>query len=207
MLSDRIDAGIRLSEKMIQLKAEDCLVLAIPRGGVVVGNPIAKSLGCKLDVVISKKINPPGNREYAIGAIMPDGTIHWNYDVSAYLESSYLKQEIEEKKTAVEDQLKKFRGRSDYDLAGKTVILVDDGIATGATVLVILKWLAKLKPKKIFVATPVIAVDVYEEIKRNCDDVIALLIPTFLNAVSQFYEKFNEVEDKEVLNILSNYVK
>lgn len=207
MLSDRIDAGIRLSEKMIQLKAEDCLVLAIPRGGVVVGNQIAKSLACKLDVVISKKINPPGNREYAIGAIMPDGTIHWNYDVSAYLESSYLKQEIEEKKTAVEDQLKKFRGRSDYDLAGKTVILVDDGIATGATVLVILKWLAKLKPKKIFVATPVVAIDVYEEIKRNCDDVVALLIPTFLNAVSQFYEKFNEVEDKEVLNILSNYVK
>ena len=78
MLSDRIDAGIRLSEKMIHLKAEDCLVLAIPRGGVVVGNQIAKSLGCKLDVIISKKINPPGNREYAIGAIMPDGTILWN---------------------------------------------------------------------------------------------------------------------------------
>ncbi|TLX82127.1 MAG: phosphoribosyltransferase [Thaumarchaeota archaeon] len=207
MLSDRIDAGIRLSEKMIHLKAEDCLVLAIPRGGVVVGNQIAKSLGCKLDVIISKKINPPGNREYAIGAIMPDGTILWNHDVSAYLESSYLKQEIEGKKVAVEAQLKKFRGRSDYDLAGKAVILVDDGIATGATALVILKWLAKLKPKKIFVATPVVAADVYEEIKKNCDTVVALLIPTFLHAVSQFYEKFNEVEDKEVLNILSNYMK
>jgi putative phosphoribosyl transferase len=207
VLSDRIDAGIRLSEKMIHLKTEDCLVLAIPRGGVVVANQIAKSLECKLDVIISKKINPPGNREYAIGAIMPDGTIHWNHDVSAYLESSYLKQEIEEKKAAVEAQLKKFRGRSDYDLAGKAVILVDDGIATGATVLVILKWLAKLKHKKIFVATPVVAADVYEEIKKNCDGVVALLIPTFLNAVSQFYEKFNEVEDKEVLNILSNYMK
>jgi len=207
VLSDRIDAGIKLSEKMIHLKADDCLVLAIPRGGVVVGNQIAKSLGCKLDVVISKKINPPGNREYAIGSIMPDGTIHWNHDVSAYLESSYLKREIGEKKVAVEAQLKKFRGRSDYDLAGKAVILVDDGIATGATVLVILKWLAKLKPKKIFVATPIVAVDVYEEIKKNCDGVVALLIPTFLNAVSQFYEKFNEVEDKEVLNILSHYVK
>jgi putative phosphoribosyl transferase len=207
MLSDRIDAGIRLSEKMIHLNVEDCLVLAIPRGGVVVGNQIAKSLGCKLDVVISKKINPPGNKEYAIGAIMPDGTIHWNHDVSAYLESSYLKQEIEEKKAAVEYHLKKLRGRSDYDLAGKTVILVDDGIATGATVLVILKWLAKLKPKKIFVAAPVVATDIHEEIKRNCDGVVALLIPTFLNAVSQFYEKFNEVEDKEVLNILSNYAK
>jgi len=207
VLSDRIDAGIRLSEKMIHLKAEDCLVLAIPRGGVVVGNQIAKSLGCKLDVIISKKINPPGNREYAIGAIMPDGTILWNHDVSAYLESSYLKQEIEGKKVAVEAQLKKFRGRSDYDLAGKAVILVDDGIATGATALVILKWLAKLKPKKIFVATPVVAADVYEEIKKNCDAVVALLIPTFLHAVSQFYEKFNEVEDKEVLNILSNYMK
>ena len=205
MLADRIDAGIRLSEKLIHLKGHDCVVLGIPRGGIVVGDQVAKSLGCKLDVVISKKINPPGNREYAIGSIMPDGTVHWNYDVSAYLEDNYLKQEIEEKKAAVKDQLKKFRGKSDYNLKEKTVILVDDGIATGATVLVILKWLAKQMSRKVYVATPVVAADVYEEIKKNCDGVVALLIPTFFNAVSQFYEKFNEVEDKEVLNILSRH--
>ena len=137
---------------------------------------------------------------------MPDGTVHWNYDVSVYLEGDYLKQEIEEKKAAVEDQLKKFRGKSNYNLKDKTVILVDDGIATGATVLVILKWLAKQMSRKVYVATPVVAADVYEEIKRNCDGVVALLIPTFFNAVSQFYEKFNEVEDKEVLSILSHYM-
>jgi len=206
MLADRIDAGIRLSEKLIHLKGQDCAVLGIPRGGIVVGDKIARSLGCKLDVVVSKKINPPGNREYAIGAIMPDGTVHWNYDVSAYLEGNYLKQEMEEKKAAVEAQLKKFRGKSDYNLKEKTVILVDDGIATGATVLVILKWLAKQMSRKVYVATPVVAADVYEEIKKNCDGVVALLIPTFFNAVSQFYEKFNEVEDKEVLSILSRHM-
>jgi putative phosphoribosyl transferase len=207
MLADRVDAGIRLSEELIHLKEQDCVVLGIPRGGIVVGDKIARSLGCKLDVVVSKKINPPGNKEYAIGAIMPDGTIHWNYDVSTYLESNYLKQEIEEKKTAVENQLKKFRGNSDYNLKGKTVILVDDGIATGATVSVILKWLAKQMPRKVYVATPVVAAEVCEEIKNNCDGVIALLIPTFFNAVSQFYEKFKEVQDKEVISILSYYMK
>jgi len=92
-------------------------------------------------------------------------------------------------------------------LKGKTVILVDDGIATGATVLVILKWLAKQMPRKVYVATPVVAAEVYEEIKKNCDGVIALLIPTFFNAVSQFYEKFNEIQDKEVISILSYYMK
>ena len=206
VLADRIDAGIRLSEKLIHLKGQDCVVLGIPRGGIVVGDKIARNLGCKLDAVISKKINPPRNREYAIGAIMPDGTVHWNCDVSTYLEGDYLKQEIEEKKAAVEDQLKKFRGKSDYNLKDKTVILVDDGIATGATVLVILEWLAKQMSREVYVATPVVAADVYEEIKKNCDGVVALLIPTFFNAESQFYEKFNEVEDKEVLGILSRYM-
>ncbi len=205
MLADRIDAGKRLSEKMIHLKGQDCVVLGIPRGGVVVGDQIARGLGCKLDVVISKKINPPKSKEYAIGAIMPDGTIHWNHDAAAYLEDNYLRQEIEEKKAAVSNQLKKFRGRSDYNLREKTVVLVDDGIATGATVSVIIKWLAKQMPRKICVATPVVAADVYEEIKKNCDEIIALLVPTFFNAVSQFYEKFSEVKDDDVLNILSHY--
>jgi putative phosphoribosyl transferase len=205
VFSDRDEAGKLLSEKIADLKNEDCLVLAIPRGGVVIGNQIALSLGCKLDVIISKKINPPNQPEYAIGAVMPDGTIHWNQDMSQYLEHPYFVNEINEKKRQAQRQLEEFRGNSTYDLRGKTVILTDDGIATGATVFVILKWLAKNNPKRIIVASPVIPVSTYEQLKKLTDRIIALLIPTAFYAVSEFYKKFDQVSENEVESILEKF--
>lgn len=205
MFSDRDEAGKLLSEKIADLKGENCVVLAIPRGGVVIGNQIAVSLGCKLDVIISKKINPPNQPEYAIGAVMPDGTIHWNQDMSQYLEHSYFVNEINEKKKQAQRQLEEFRGNSTYDLRGKTVILTDDGIATGATVFVILKWLAKNNPKRIIVASPVIPASTYEQLKKMSDRIIALLIPTAFYAVSEFYKKFDQVSEKEVESILEKF--
>ncbi len=204
MFSDRNEAGRLLSEKLAYLKGQNCLVLAIPRGGVVIGDQIASALGCRLDVAISKKINPPNHPEYAIGAIMPDGTIHWNEDMSKYLEHPYLVNEINEKKNEAQRQLEAFRGNANYDLTGKTVILTDDGIATGATVLVILKWLAKNSPKKIIVASPVIPASTYEQLKKMAD-VVALLIPTAFYSVSEFYQKFNQLSEKEVESILKKY--
>lgn len=205
MFADRNEAGKLLSEKLADLEGEDCLVLAIPRGGVVIGNQIALSLGCKLDVIISKKINPPNHPEYAIGAIMPDGTVHWNQDMSQYLEQPYFVDEINEKKNEAQRQLKEFRGNSTYDLKCKTVILTDDGIATGATVFVILKWLAKNNPKKIIVASPVIPTSTYEQLKKMSHKVVALLLPTTFHAVSEFYKKFDQVSEKEVESILKNF--
>jgi putative phosphoribosyl transferase len=205
VFSDRNEAGKLLSEKLADLKGENCLVLAIPRGGVVIGNQIAISLGCKLDVIISKKINPPNQPEYAIGAVMPDGTVHWNQDMSQYLEHPYFVNEVNEKKKEAQRQLKEFRGNSTYDLRDKTVILTDDGIATGATVFVILKWLAKNNPKKIIVASPVISVSTYEQLKTMSYRIIALLIPTAFYAVSEFYKKFNQVSEKEVELILEKF--
>jgi putative phosphoribosyl transferase len=205
MFSGRDEAGKLLSEKIADLKGENCLVLAIPRGGVVIGNQVAVSLGCKLDVIISKKINPPNQPEYAIGAVMPDGTIHWNQDMSQYLEHSYFVNEINEKKKQAQRQLEEFRGNSTYDLRGKTVILTDDGIATGATVFVILKWLAKNNPKRIIVASPVIPASTYEQLKKMSDRIIALLIPTAFYAVSEFYKKFDQVSEKEVESILEKF--
>ena len=203
MFADRIEAGKLLSEKL-DLRGKNSLVLAIPRGGVVVGNQIALALGCNLDVVISKKINPPNHPEYAVGAIMPDGTIHWNQDTTQYLNHSYFVNEINEKKKESQRQLEEFRGNSTYDLKNKTVILVDDGIATGATVFVILKWLAKNNPEKIIVASPVIPSNTYEQLKKM-SDIVALLIPTTFNAVSDFYQKFDQVSEKEVMSILRKY--
>jgi putative phosphoribosyl transferase len=204
VFADRNEAGKLLSEKLVDLKGENCLVLAIPRGGVVIGNQIALSLDCKLDVIISKKINPPNHPEYAIGAIMPDGTVHWNQDMSQYLEQPYFVNEINEKRNEAQRQLEEFRGNSTYDLKNKTVILTDDGIATGATVFVILKWLAKNNPKKIVVASPVIPASTYEQLKKT-SDVVALLLPTAFYAVSEFYKKFDQVSEKEVESILKNF--
>ncbi|MBI3639457.1 MAG: phosphoribosyltransferase [Thaumarchaeota archaeon] len=203
MFADRIEAGKLLSEKL-NLRGKNSLVLAIPRGGVVVGNQIALALGCNLDVVISKKINPPNHPEYAVGAIMPDGTIHWNQDMAQYLNHPYFVNEINEKKNESQRQLEEFRGNSTYDLKNKTVILVDDGIATGATVFVILKWLAKNNPEKVIVASPVIPASTYEQLKKM-SDIVALLIPTTFNAVSDFYQKFDQVSEKEVMSILRKY--
>ena len=204
MFADRNEAGKLLSEKLVDLKGENCLILAIPRGGVIIGNQIALSLGCKLDVIISKKINPPNHPEYGIGAIMPDGTVHWNQDMSQHLEEPYFVNEINEKKNEAQRQLEQFRGKSTYDLKGKTVILTDDGIATGATVFVILKWLVKNNPKKIVVASPVIPASTYEQLKKT-SDVVALLLPTAFYAVSEFYKKFDQVSEKEVESILKNF--
>ena len=205
MFSDRNEAGKLVSEKLSDLKGKNCLVLTIPRGGVVVGEPIALELGCKMDVIISKKINPPNSTEYAIGAIMPDGTIHWNQDMTQYLKHPYFVNEIDEKKNQAQRQLEEFRGNSTYDLANKTVIIVDDGIATGATVFVILKWLAKNNPEKTVIASPVIPASTYEELKKMSDRVVALLIPTTFNAVSEFYQKFDQVSENEVKLILKKY--
>ncbi|MGI0083091.1 MAG: phosphoribosyltransferase [Nitrosopumilaceae archaeon] len=205
MFANRSEAGKLLAEKLSDIKGSDCIVLAIPHGGAVIGDQIAQTLGCKLDVVVSKKINPPDYPEYAIGAVMPDGTIHWNQDMSAYLENSYLVNEINQKKDEAQRQLKVFRNNTSYHLDGKTVILVDDGIATGASVFVILKWLKKHNPKKIVVAAPVMPAETYEQLKKMSDSVISLLIPTAFHSVSEFYEKFKQVSDDEVVSILSKY--
>jgi putative phosphoribosyl transferase len=135
---------------------------------------------------------------------MPDGTIHWNQDTAQYLNHAYFVNEINEKKNESQRQLEEFRGNSTYDLKNKTVILVDDGVATGATVFVILKWLAKNNPEKIIVASPVIPVNTYEQLKKM-SDIVALLIPTTFNAVSDFYQKFDQVSEKEVMSILRKY--
>lgn len=204
MLSNRSEAGKLLAEKLSHLKGNEIAVLAIPRGGVVVGDEIAKALGCTLDVVISKKINPPGHPEYAIGAIMPDGTTHWNEDMSKFMQNPYLINEINEKKSQAQRNLLAFRQNEDYNLYNKTVILVDDGIATGSSVFVILKWLTKHNPKKTVVAAPVIPAQTYEEIKK-VSEVAALLFPSAFYAVSDYYEEFKQVSDEQVKSILEKY--
>ena len=206
MIKNRIEAGKQLAEKLFKLlQDEECIVLAIPRGGVVVGNEIAKKLGYNLDVVVSKKITPPSSPEYAIGAITFDGTIYVGPYWKQFSNEPNFENETEKKKIEVKKRLNEYRGSEKYQIKGKTVILVDDGVATGATVFVLLKWLSKLECKRIILAIPVIPSQTFEQMSSLVDNLITIMIPQEFSAVGQFYREFDQVSDKEVLKILKNY--
>ena len=204
MIKDRIEAGKQLAQK-INSKDDNFVVLAIPRGGVVVGYEIAKKLGCNLDIAISKKITPPDSPEFAIGAITHDGTLYQSEYWDNYVEYPNLDDEIEGKRIEVKRRLEEYRGNSEYHIENKKVILVDDGIATGSTVFAILNWLEKQNVKEIILAVPVMPASVYELMKQKVSSIVALEIPEEFAAVGQFYHRFDQVSDKEVMEILNNY--
>ena len=205
MIRNRIEAGQLLAEKLLALDIKEPLVLAIPRGGVIVGHEIANKLRCKLDIVISKKITPPDNPEFGIGAITYDGTLYkgeyWNY----YSNNAKFDDEVTKKRKEVKRRLEEYRGTTDYKLEKNAVILVDDGIATGSTVFAILDWLFNQKSKKILLAIPVIPASTYRILEKKISSIITLEIPTEFSAVGQFYEQFDQVSDKEVKEILLAY--
>lgn len=201
---NREDAGIKLAAKLSSLKTLELVVLAIPRGGVVVGGVVAKALNAKLDIVVPRKLRAPYNPELAIGAVMHDGTYYLNNDIVAALNVSknYIKREIEAQKLEIERRLQLFRKTRDYDLRDKNIVLVDDGIATGATVLAVINWLKNQRPKKIVVAVPVLPAETLELLKKEVDEVIYILAPYEFEAVGEFYEDFSQVEDEEVIKIM-----
>jgi len=205
MIKDRVEAGQVLGDMLIKCNLENPVVLAIPRGGVILGHEIAKKLGCELDVVISKKITPPENPEYAIGAITHDGTLYKSDYWDNYSSDENFVDELTRKKQEVKRRLEEYRKTTEYDLESKTIVLVDDGIATGSTVFAILNWLSKQRTKKVLLAISVIPADTYETIKSKVSNVVTLEIPTSFSSVGQFYSSFEQVSDDKVKEILVQY--
>lgn len=203
---DRADAATKLAKKLAWLKDEKPLILAIPRGGVVTGDVIAQNLGADLDVVVSRKIGAPYNSELAIGAVMHDGSFYPNSALINALQipSKYINEAIKLQLEEIERRLIKFRGRKDYNLQGKTIVLVDDGIATGATVFVAIEWIKKQNPKKLIVAIPVGPQDTIEKLKQMAE-VVVLETPSDFGAVGEFYNDFEQVEDDTVKSIMKKY--
>lgn len=206
MFKNRQQAGELLAEKLKRYKKKDVLVLAIPRGGVVVGKAIAQKLNLPLDIIVVKKIGAPSNPELAIGAVGPGNVVYWDKDLIGRLgiskvESSKLKVESSKERKEKEKVL---RGNKEpLNTRGKTVILIDDGVATGATAVAAQKALRKMGTAKVILSVPVISKETFNDIKRYFDSVIVLSIEEEFYAVGQFYRNFPQITDQEVVNLLS----
>ena len=208
MFRDREAAGRKLAEKLKGRELHDPLVLAIPRGGVVTGAVLAQELGAELDVVLSRKLRAPGQPELAIGAISEDGRVYLNHHAQAFLDlmEGYLAQERHHQLAEITRRKKLFRAvRPQAPVAGRSVIVTDDGIATGATMIAGVQTVKTQKPREVIVAVPVASPDRLAEVRRWCDDVVCLLTPEEFWAIGQFYEDFTQVEDEEVIELLREF--
>jgi putative phosphoribosyl transferase len=206
-LKDRTEAGRLLAERLSSYgDREDVLVLALPRGGVPVAFEIAKKLNAPLDVFIVRKLGVPWQPELAMGAIASGGVRVLNDDVvRAYGISNEEIASVEaEEKKELERRERVYRDeRPAPDVGGKTVILVDNGIATGTTMLAALAALKKLEPARIIVAVAVAPLSTYEELEAEADEVICLITPEPFYAISLWYEHFAQTTDEEVRDLLA----
>jgi len=208
MFQNRAQAGKKLASKLLSYKAtKNLIVLAIPRGGVVVGKILSQALDCPLEVIVTKKIGAPGNPELAIGAVGVVGKPVIDEELAERVgaDENYLKSKILNLKSEIKRREKIFRrDKLPLNLKDKTVILTDDGVATGATMMAAVEIARQQNPKKIIVAVPVIAKDTLEKIEKLADEVVYLDAPEMFFAVGQFYQDFSQITDEEVRKILSN---
>ncbi len=202
---DRIDAGRQLAAALLKFKdAPKTIVIGLPRGGVVVAYEVAKALHLPLDVIVPRKIGAPHNPELAIGAIAGD-TIQLDQALIAHLGVSptFIEEEIANERREAERRLALFRkGKPAQNFTGSTILLVDDGIATGSTMRASIAYLKKMKAKHIVAAVPVGPPDTITELKKLVDEVICPYTPASFYAVGQFYETFSQTEDTEVIHLL-----
>jgi len=202
---DRIDAGRKLADALLKYKGiKNVVVYALPRGGVVTGKEVAKKLGCPLDVLIIRKISHPFSEEYAIGAVSEKGNAVFNETEIQSIDKKWLEDEIEKKKAEAKQKKELYyKNKQPINPEGKIAIIVDDGIATGLTILGAIKEIKMQKPEKIIVAVPVAPKEIVDPIKKEVDEFIAISVPEiYLGAVGSYYDEFNQVSDQEVLTLL-----
>jgi len=217
MFKDRMDAGHKLANALQRFKSAHPLILALPRGGVVVGAEIARRLACPLDVMLVKKLRAPDNPELALGALDEEGRACINNEMVRMTgaDESYLESEIEERGHEIAQQRQRYRTvKPRIPPTGRTTILVDDGLATGATMLAAVQAvaLAPLEaglagPKQLVVAVPVSPPEALRVIEatNEVDEVICLELPEWFSGVGQFYRDFTQVSDEEVMEILKEF--
>lgn len=200
---DRQAAGQLLARKLKGIDAD--LILAIPRGGVVVASEIAKKLNLPLDIIITRKIGDPQQKELALGAVDPDGEVLWDLNLmnNLGLKIENLELKIEDERNEIKRREEVYRqGKKPLDISEKTVILTDDGIATGATILSAVNYLKRHQAEKVIVAAPVANKQAVEKLSKVTDEFVILHLPEHSTAVSQSFQDFREVTDEEVIEML-----
>ena len=203
MFRDRKDAGRKLATALQKYKDTDALVLAIPRGGVELGCEIAKALHCSFSLLICRKLPYPNNPESGFGAIAEDGSLYINRLAASYVPEFDIKRIIQEQTGEIERRIAILRkGRPLPPLKGRTVILVDDGIAMGSTMHAAVTLCRKQEAAKIVIAVPVAGRQTIEEFSQLANEIVVLESPLNFHAVAQVYEHWYDVSDAEVLSLI-----
>lgn len=205
MFRDRTDAGEQLAEMVASEEIEADVVLAIPRGGLPVGRAVADALDVPLDVIVSKKIGAPGNPELAIGAAASSGSLWLNDDLISQLglDPEQVRRDGESVAEEARTKAERYRGNKPApDLDGKIVLLVDDGVATGATMISCVRLAHEAGARRIVVAVPVAPPETIQMLEAEADQVLPLQTPEYFGAVGRFYESFQQVSDEEAMALL-----
>lgn len=206
--ADRRDAGRRLGAALAErVMSPDTVVLGLPRGGVPVAHEVAEALGATLDVLVVRKVGVPGRDELAMGAVSSGGGVVINEDIVARAEvsQSQLQQAIERERGAVAEREQRYRrDRPPVPVAGRDVVIVDDGLATGASMRVAVQAVRKLNPERIMVAVPVGTPAACKELHQDADEVFCLLQPQILDGVGSWYRDFRPTAEEEVQQLLDS---
>lgn len=206
-LRDRTDAGRRLAARLARYGDEGPIVLALPRGGVPVGAEVSRSLGAPLDVFIARKLGAPGQPELGIGAVAQGGVLVFNERIVRALDltEDHINSAAERELAEVERRLRLLRGdRPEPMLEGRTVILVDDGLATGATAKAAIVALKERGPRRLVLAVPVCPSHTADGLRSEVDEIVLLATPPDFYAVGAYYEDFEQVTDEEVIRLLES---
>lgn len=202
---DRHDAGRRLAQALLSYADKDTLVLALPRGGVEVGYEIARALDAPLDVIVARKIGAPNQRELGIGAIAPGGVRILDDTIIRYLgiPQEAIDTIVAEETREMERRLQLYRGnRPAGQIRGRTVILVDDGLATGVTARAAIQAIKQQEPEKLILAVPVAALDTAGSLQQDVDELVCLHTPADFRAVGIWYDDFSQTTDEQILELL-----
>jgi putative phosphoribosyl transferase len=189
-------------------RQEQILILGIPRGGIVVADVVAQKLNADFDIVIPRKLRAPYNKENSIGAIMPDGSMYLDAVKLRWLKVSreYIEKEKAEQLQEIVRRTALYRpGNLEYNIRDRTIILVDDGIASGATLIPAARWIRKEHPKQLIIAAPVASEQAAELLKKEADQLKFIITPSNLITTNQFYRNFDPVIDPQVIDILKKW--